>query len=116
MNLEKPFGFFLTLKSDIAHDNEEDELSPEQRTQVENFMREQEKKYEKQEAEINKNIENVTQGIANRLGFAYVPWFTLTKIVLGIYTALTVFVLFFRPDFVNLTVCTAGIYMLNNTD
>ena len=25
-------------------------------------------------------------------------------------------VLFFRTDFVNLTVCTAAIYMLNNTD
>lgn len=46
----------------------------------------------------------------------HVPWFTLTKVVLAIQTALTCFVLFFRTDFVNLTVCTAAIYMLNNTD
>jgi len=45
-----------------------------------------------------------------------VPWFTLTKVVLGVYTALTCFVLFFRSDFINLTVCTSAIYMLLNTD
>lgn len=44
------------------------------------------------------------------------PWFTLTKIVLGIYTTLTCFVLFFRPDFINLTVCTSAIYMILNTE
>jgi len=51
-----------------------------------------------------------------KLGFNHVPWFTLTKIVLGIQTILTCFVLFFRTDFVNLTVCTTAIYMLSNTD
>lgn len=51
-----------------------------------------------------------------KLGFSHVPWFTLTKVVLGIQTILTCFVLFFRTDFVNLTVCTSAIYMINNTD
>jgi hypothetical protein len=63
-----------------------------------------------------KNIDNISANIAVKLGFKSVPWFTLTKIVLGIYTALTCFVLFFRPDFINLTVCTTGIYMIMNTD
>jgi len=45
-----------------------------------------------------------------------VPWYTLTKVVLGIQTILTVMTLFFRTDFVNLTVCTTAIYMLSNTD
>src|ERR1700709_1096421 len=63
-----------------------------------------------------KSIDNVSTTIAYKLGFSYVPWFTLTKIVLGIYTILTCFVLFFRTDFLNLTVCTSGIYMLMNTD
>lgn len=44
------------------------------------------------------------------------PWFTLTKIVLGIYSVLTCLVLFVRTDFVNLTVCTSAIYMILNTD
>jgi hypothetical protein len=63
-----------------------------------------------------KNIDQVSISIANKFGFSTVPWFTLTKIVLGIYTILTILILFFRPDFINLTVCTAGIYMLLCTD
>ena len=62
------------------------------------------------------NIDNISNNIAIKLGFSYVPWFTLTKIVLGIYTILTCFVLFFRTDFINLTVCTSAIYMILNTD
>lgn len=63
-----------------------------------------------------KSIDNVSTTIAYKLGFSYVPWFTLTKIVLGLYTILTCFVLFFRTDFLNLTVCTSAIYMILNTD
>ena len=63
-----------------------------------------------------KSIDNVSTNIAHKLGFSYVPWFTLTKIVLGLYTILTCFVLFFRTDFLNLTVCTSAIYMILNTD
>ena len=44
------------------------------------------------------------------------PWYSLTKIVLVIQTILTLMTLFFRTDFVNLTVCTTAIYMLSNTD
>jgi hypothetical protein len=61
-------------------------------------------------------VDNVSVGIAKSLGFSYVPWFTLTKIVLAIYTMLTCCVLFFRTDFINLTVCTTAIYMMLNTD
>lgn len=63
-----------------------------------------------------KSIDNFSNNIAHKLGFSYVPWFTLTKIVLGIYTIITCFVLFFRADFVNLTVCTSAIYMILNTE
>lgn len=58
----------------------------------------------------------MSTNIAHKLGFSHVPWFTLTKIVLTIYTIISIMVLFFRTDFINLTVCTAAIYMLNNTD
>ena len=63
-----------------------------------------------------KTVDNISSALAHKLGFSYVPWFTLTKIVLGIYTALTCCVLFFRTDFINLTVCTTAIYMMQNTD
>lgn len=69
-----------------------------------------------QEVQMMRTIDNISSNIAYKLGFNHVPWFTLTKIVLGIYTVLTCGVLFFRPDFVNLTVCTAGIFMILNTD
>lgn len=62
------------------------------------------------------NVENISQNIAMKLGFSYVPWFTLTKVVLGIYSILTCFVLFFRSDFLNLTICTTAIYMILNTE
>lgn len=68
------------------------------------------------EQQFEKELENISTNIAHKLGFSHVPWYSLTKLVLGIQTVLTILVLFFRSDFVNLTVCTAAIYMLNNTD
>ena len=79
-------------------------------------MKEQEKKIKVHEQLWEKELDNVSTSIAVKLGFSHVPWFTLTKIVLAIQTILTVFVLFFRTDFVNLTVCAGGIYMIFNTD
>ena len=63
-----------------------------------------------------KTVDTIAFSVAHKLGFSHVPWFTLTKIVLGIYAVLTCFVLFFRADFVNLTICTTGIYMILNTE
>jgi len=63
-----------------------------------------------------KKIDNISNNIAYKLGMNYVPWFTLTKVVLGIYTVLTICVLFFRTDFINLTVCTSAIFMIMNTE
>ena len=80
------------------------------------MVKENEKKIKVHEEKLVQNIDNLSNNIAQKLGFSYVPWFTLTKIVLGIYTALTCFVLFFRTDFINLTVCTSAIYMILNTE
>ena len=44
------------------------------------------------------------------------PWFRITWIILWIYTILTIFVLFHRPDFINLTICVVALYMMFNTD
>lgn len=77
---------------------------------------ENEKKYREKEMQYVKSIDAVSTNIAKKLGFSHVPWFTLTKIVLAIYSTLTCFVLFIRPDFVNLTVCTAATFMILNTD
>ena len=83
---------------------------------MEAIIKENEKKIRVHEAKIVQNIDNISYNIANKLGFTHVPWFTLTQIVLGIYSVLTCFVLFFRTDFINLTICTTAIYMICNTD
>lgn len=62
------------------------------------------------------NIDNISTNLANKLGMSHVPWFTVTQVVLAIYTTLTCFVLFFRTDFINLTICTTATYMILNTD
>lgn len=113
--LENPFGFLDTMK-DEALETEDDEEDGKPKSQLEAIVKENEKKIQAQEKEFVKTIDNVSANIAFKLGFNYVPWFTLTKIVLGIYTVLTCFVLFFRTDFINLTVCTSAIYMILNTD
>ena len=116
--LENPFGFLDNLKDD-AQDTDDDEKADKDgqpKTQLEVMVKENEKKIKVHEEKLVQNIDNLSNNIAQKLGFSYVPWFTLTKIVLGIYTALTCFVLFFRTDFINLTVCTSAIYMILNTE
>ena len=54
--------------------------------------------------------------IARRVGYDSGPWFQLTWWVLWIYTLLTLLVMFLRPDFLNLTVCIIGIYMMFSID
>jgi hypothetical protein len=51
-----------------------------------------------------------------KYGYESVPWFQLTWYVLWIYTALTLLTMFLRPDFLNLTICLVGLYMMFNTD
>lgn len=105
--------------NDDIQDSESDTgdvANKEPKSQVETMVRENEKKIKVHEQKFVQTIDNISNNIAFKLGFSHVPWFTLTKVVLGIYTALTCFVLFFRTDFMNLTVCTAAIYMITNTD
>lgn len=80
------------------------------------MVRDQDKKLKAQEQQWEREFDNVSANIALKLGFTHVPWFTLTKVVLFVQSVLTLMVLFFRTDFLNLTICTTAIYMLNNTD
>jgi hypothetical protein len=71
---------------------------------------------EVKERVIEERLDAVTAVFAQRAGYESVPWFRLTWIILWIYTVLTVFVLFHRPDFINLTICVVALYMMFNTD
>lgn len=44
------------------------------------------------------------------------PWFRLTWVVLVIYAILTLIIMFYRPDYINLTISTVALYMMFNTD
>jgi hypothetical protein len=116
--LENPFGFLDTMKEDMmTSDNyHEDGEEGAPKTQFEAIVRDNEKRLKVHENRMLQNVDNISINIANKLGLTHVPWFTLTKIVLGIYSILTCFVLFFRTDFINLTICTTAIYMILNTD
>ncbi len=104
------------LEAEANESDNDNDAGAQPQSQLEAIVKENEKKLKAQEQVFEKELDNISTNIALKLGFTHVPWFTLTKIVLGIQTFLTCCVLFFRTDFVNLTVCTAGIYMLCNTD
>lgn len=114
--LENPFGFLDNMKEEAIETDDDEEEDGQPKSKIEELVKENEKKIKAQEQQMLKSVDNITINLASKLGFSYVPWFTLTKIVLGIYTVLTCFVLFFRTDFINLTVCTSAIYMILNTD
>jgi hypothetical protein len=73
-------------------------------------------KIEVKEREIERKVDIIATRFARRAGYSSVPWFQLTWYLLWIYTVLTCFVMFSRPDFLNLTVCTTALYMMFNTD
>mmetsp|Transcript_25454 Transcript_25454/g.19202 ORF Transcript_25454/g.19202 Transcript_25454/m.19202 type:complete len:86 (-) Transcript_25454:319-576(-) len=46
------------------------------------------------------------------MGYEKVPWFRFTLILTYIYTLITILVLFYRPDFYNLSICVIALYIL----
>jgi hypothetical protein len=58
----------------------------------------------------------VAETVARKMGYSSVPWFKLTWVLLWMYAGLTNLVLFYRQDFINLTVCVVALYMMFNTE
>lgn len=71
---------------------------------------------EKQEKALEAKIDIVANTFAKKAGYTTVPWFMLTWWLLWLYTGVTCLVMFLRPDFLNLTICTTALYMMFNTD
>lgn len=67
---------------------------------------------EVKEKAVEKRLDAVASRFAKKVGYETVPWFQLTWVLLWLYTFLTFFVMFFRPDFVNLTICTTALFMM----
>jgi len=54
--------------------------------------------------------------LASNYGYQSMPWELVTQITLGTLLVLTSLAMFLRPDFMSLTVCTLGIYSVQNPD
>ena len=72
-------------------------------------------KIEVKEKQVEEKFDSVSANLAYRMGYDEVPWIKATWSLLWLYTILTIFVMYYRPDFVNLTICISAIYMLFNT-
>lgn len=68
------------------------------------------------EKKLEARIDQVANTFAKRVGYDTVPWFMLTWYLLWLYTTLTILVMYLRPDFLNLTICTTALYMMFNTE
>jgi len=90
----------MELDSDVEHDK----LELEAREGNTNA------KLSVEEKKLSKRVDVLAHGFAKKMGYETVPWFLLTQIVLGVYSALTVFAMFFRPDFFNVRFNSIIIY------
>jgi hypothetical protein len=114
--LESPFGFFEVLRvefGDGLEDEGADGTDPNLAGAV-NAIKKADLILSEKEKTLVVSVDKIATIVANKLGFPHVPWFTLTLYVIAIQTALTILSLFFRKDFLNLTVCVCSIYVLNN--
>lgn len=67
---------------------------------------------EVKEKEVEKKLDLVASNFAKRVGYETVPWFQLTWGLLWLYTFLTMLVMIYRPDFINMTICITALYMM----
>jgi len=73
-------------------------------------------KYYKQEKALEAKFDKILSMAAPRAGMdsKNIPWGHATLLVLGVYLILTIFAMFYRADFLSLTICTMGIYIIDN--
>ena len=65
---------------------------------------------------MEEKVDNIANQVAHKMGYATMPWLKVTWVLLYAYTAITILIMFYRSDFVNLTVCATALYMLFNTE
>ena len=122
--MESPFGFIegfqMQIKAKAKQEDRDDDLekrkqdalldwdlSPEMNQRMEGL-------FEKEKV-MEEKLDAVATNMSKKFGYSSTPWLKLTWWLLIIYTVLTICVLFYRSDFINLTVCIIAIYMLLNT-
>lgn len=83
----------MELDSDVEHD----------KLEIEARQGDTQAKISVEEKKLSKRVDAYAHGLAKKMGYEGVPWFTLTQVVLGIYTCLTILSMTFRPDFFNVS-------------
>jgi len=120
LQMEAPFGFIQGFTSEVARraqdDLDETRQLPDQDASVPPELAKRLEEMEVHEHAIEHHVDVYASKLAVKAGLDTVPWFQLTWWLLWIYTCLTLFGMFLRPDFLNLTVCVVGIYMMFNLD
>jgi hypothetical protein len=120
-HMESPFGFIagFTMEQKAYKNQEERAAALEEKKQeaLTNWemppaIAARMELIEVQEKAVEKKLDAVASRFAKKVGYESVPWFQLTWVLLWLYTFLTFFVLFHRPDFINLTICTTALYMM----
>lgn len=137
-HMESPFGFIEGFQIDQmflqVQYKKQDERAHEKPKEIEiqlpPEMEEKMKQLDEREQVYEKKFDIIADHFATNLGYDSIPWFRITIYMLAIYMVLTCLVMFARPDFINvtqirfliilifyqLTVCSAAMYMMGNTD
>lgn len=82
--------------------------------QEERQEREGDHRYFRKEKELEAKFDARVAKIAQKYGYDEIPWLDLTKGVLVVYTVLSILSMYYRPDFLGITVCALGIYVMEN--
>jgi hypothetical protein len=67
------------------------------------------------EKELERAFDAKVNELAQKYNYQQIPWLNLTKLVLLVYFVLTIFSMFYRPDFMSITAVSIGGYILINT-
>ena len=114
--MEQPFGFIEGFQIEKKTEKiiEEKKAVFEERKEKNDFayelspeMQERLASLEVQERIVEEKFDSVANFAAQRMGYDSVPWFRLTWVLLWIYTFLTINVMFFRADFINVSLLKA---------
>ena len=106
--LEAPFGFLKKEVKDLEKSvvKKEDSMLAEEKKG--------DHRYFQKEKAIEAKFDRISQSLASKAGVTEIPWAQATMVVLAVYLILTIFSLFYRADFLSLTICTIGIYIIDN--
>lgn len=123
--MESPFGFIegFQMAAEADRDAKSRQADFEERTERNDWFHnlppglwEKVEAMDPVERVVERQVDVISHAFAQKMGYDDVPWFRLTWMLLMIYLILTVLVMFYKADFVNLTVGVTALYMMFNPE